>query len=639
MDFVYNFLTTADYASEDEKLIPVIRLMRKLLSCNSDQKKVVLQHLVKIFESHKVSVILMDIIIGGLWHDNTYQKIPDVVYDEIQSVLPSDKQLDLKDSVYTSQLVEEQDDEDQNASSIKKKQKLPWTLLRVPTDQQCQIFHFLHFKELINVQQVCRALCIEARNPSAIYRLDISPLSSRLGPLSQKEWLSHPKVLSIDGLLPIYDVYKSEELQPITGNDAWGKHVVELYVRNDQENSTYNDESPCVMHDLGEFYKLEKCKLYRSPVIPDGLTASYDTLKELTLEGLVLTEDAIVQIQKFQNLEKLTLMDLDANSDRLQHTEPISLRDLKLFAYRIEQCGFGEFQRFLIGSNPETVIKISTSTFYVHPHMRSLHWDDTASAAFPIPQMSAIKQLVIWNPNPEFMVDLGKWLRAQCSKFKLFDQIDVSCTLYYCHNTHSNRKDCIHHIVSPIITVFQRSNMSTLKLKCYPVDVADNDMESVVNAILNAPFGTFTEIDLYIAFGLDHLTVSPRERNMNEGRKKNIIKERIEDAGRWLEPWLVFDEKRIKQIGLHKLDIELYLDVDPDYDDMKDWHHYRSTMQIDWNEKAHSKADKSAHLFDTVIEMYIKEQIRHWDSIGRKCISSKSNEDERVYTITLSLRV
>ena len=281
---------------DDEKLIPIIRLTRKLTLCNSNQKVFVLRHLVKIFECHEASVLLMDVIVGGLFQGNFYQRIPTAVYDEIQSILPSDKQLDLKDSVNASQLVEEQDQKDQNAPSVKKKQKLPLTLLRVPTDLQCQIFHFLHFKDLTTVQEVCRALCIEARNPSAIYRLDISPLSSRIG--SQKEWLSRPKVLSIDGLFPVNDIYIPQSQQSVTGHGVWGKHVVELYVRNYHENDIYKDETPSLMHDLGQFHKLEKCKICRLSVVPDGLIASYDTLKELTLEGLTLTEDTIFRIQK-----------------------------------------------------------------------------------------------------------------------------------------------------------------------------------------------------------------------------------------------------------------------------------------------------------------------------------------------------
>ena len=330
-------------------------------------------------------------------------------------------------------------------------------------------------------------------------------------------------------------------------------------------------------------------------------------------------------------------MELRPKPGRLQHSEPISLRNLKLFSYHIQQYGFRDFQRFLIGSNSEAVFRIGTRSYY-GIHAWHQYWSGTASAAIlPIPQMSAIKQLIIWAPDPQFIMDLGRWLRAQCSEFKLFDQINVSSILHYSDYTPGNDRIC--YIISPIITIFQRSNESKLNLKCYPDDVSLNDMESAVNKIINAPFGTFTEIDLYIAFGLDHLTVPPRERTGNEETMRNIIKERVDDTGKWLEPWLVFDERRMKHMGLQKLDIELYLDVDPDYDDMNDWDDWRSTMQFDWDEEARSKADKTAYTFDQVIEMYLKEQIRHWNSIGRKCISTKSNEDERVYTVTLSLRI
>ena len=637
MDFVYDFQSTAEYVSEDEKLIPVIRLMRKLLSCNSDQKVLVLQRLVKIFESHEVSAILMDIIVAGLCHDNIYQKIPTAVYDEIQLILPSDKQLDLKDSVHTSQLVEEEDHQKQTVPSIKKEKTLPWTLLRVPTDVQCKLFQYLHFKDLINVQKVCRALCIETRNPLAIYRLDISPLFSRSASFAKKEWLSQPKVLSIDEFLPPHhhDIKKLKSPQPITGNDVWGKHVVELYVRSYNEGpcSHYprnNPRYPTLVHDLGQFYKLQKCTI-RSSLLPHGLTASYDTLKELTLERFLLTEDAIVQIQKFQNLETLSLLELKPTlDDRLHHSEPISLRNLKMC--QIEICAFRDFQRLLIGSNPATEFRISTWSSYWGIDREFV--DREFAPELPIPQMPAINQVVIWDADPDFIVDMGTWMKAQSSNFKVFDQITLSNTMHYTH-----MGDRVDFTISPIINIFERSNRSKLKLKCYPVDVTDSDMESVVNAILNAPFGTFTEIELYIAFGLDHLAVPPRERTRNEETMRNVIKERVDDAGRWLEPWLLFDERRMKHMGLQTLDIELYLDVDPDYDDMNDWDDCRSTMKIEWYEKKYSKADKSAHIFDKVIEMYLKEQIRHWNSIGRKCISTKSNEDERVYTMTLSLRI
>lgn len=570
---------------EKEKLVPLIRLMRKLSSCDSDQQWKTLQQLVRIFHSHEVSSILMNIFVAGLYHDNIYQKIPTAVYDEIQSILPADKQLDLKDSVYESRLIKEADHQNRTTSSIKAN-KMPLTLLRVPTDLQSHLFHFLHFMDLINVQKVCRALCIAARNPSAIYILDISPLSSKNGPLSKnwkKEWFSRPKLLNIDEFLPVHTLYRREEAQPIAGHDSWGKNVIDFSIRS-YGDDIYDHVGDPVVPDLLPFRKLERCKIWQSPILQHGLIASYDTLKELTLRGITLTEDTFDQIRKFQNLEKLTLLNVHPNPDRLQHSGPISLPKLKLFSYLIEtQGGFREFQRILIGANPATVIRIVTRKRYgIKIGTGHVYLPETASiSTIPIPKMFPIKQLVCLDISPRFLADLSMWLQqAPCSDFKVFDQVEVSGTVEYLHwkNEDQTHAGYSYQIISSIINIFQHSNESTLRLKCHycnSMPLRECDMKLAVDKILNAPFGTFSEIEVYIGFEMlrnsEHYMANILHSFGYAEGMKNLMTKRANNAEKWFEPWLVFDEERMKQIGLRKLDVKLYCDLEPDFEYLSDF--------------------------------------------------------------------
>ena len=165
---------------KEEKLTPLIHVIRKLESCDADQRVKVLLRLPHIFQSHGKLELFQNIMVRGLCEGNVYDNIPTSLYEEMQSILPKDKDLDLKDSVYESRLVEtpEDSDEDHKAKKEKKKKKLPLSLLRIPTDLQCHLFHHLNITDLSRMQRVCRALCIAARNPLSLYLLHVDLRSS-----------------------------------------------------------------------------------------------------------------------------------------------------------------------------------------------------------------------------------------------------------------------------------------------------------------------------------------------------------------------------------------------------------------------------------------------------------------------------
>lgn len=229
---------------QEEKLIPLINITRKLLSCNLLHQLTLLPLLARIFQSDDVSFSLMDIVVAGLCQSNVYEKIPIALYHKINSILPLDKELNLRDSVFETRLVEEED-RNEDEQTTKKKKKLPMTLLRIPADLQCHIFQYLRFNELAKVQKLCRAICIAARNPSAIYLMTFHPRLAKKVQF-QQECYSRPKKLMIQSSW-MTNAYL--ETEPIVGNTKWGNHVIDL------EISKYDRSADMV------FRKLERCKI------------------------------------------------------------------------------------------------------------------------------------------------------------------------------------------------------------------------------------------------------------------------------------------------------------------------------------------------------------------------------------------
>ena len=588
---------------KEEKLIPLIRVARKLLCCDLNQEVKVLRQLARVFQSQEVSFSLMDIIVAGLCRINVYDEIPTAVYEEIEDILPSDKELNLKDSVFESQLMEEQGDHDDNGQTIKKKKKLPITLLRIPTDLQCHLFHYLHSKELGNVQKVCRALCIAARNPSAVYSLEFKPNLSRKGHY-QKECYSRPRMLTIDPCRRASYYSGDSEL---IGNGKWGNNVVDLWCTNFDG-----------AFDV-KFQKLEKCTISWSPsVLLNGSISSDETLRELTLDSVKLTQDIIDQIQKFENLERLYLLKLSRNPDLLHYSDPILLPNLKSFSYQMhprDEGGFRILQMFLIGSNPETVFDINVGELS--------RFDSFAVSEFiPISKITAIKQLNVFHPTKPFLRLMREWLlRAQSSNFKLFDQIDV------------NMDSRGHDILPLLIDVLQNANKSKLEI-CSSRKMSLNwEMDNTVSSILNAPFGTFAEIkmemvtgmdvQLYIENLLDSLDVQKSEER-NKEIIEDVVMESIDKAEKWMKPWLVFNEEGMKQIGLEKLDIEFICNFKPD---------------LKWlTRDRRTKWDQFERDFNQVIHKIVDERIDLWTNCGYKNIRSQ-NYKEQGYKVTMTLRV
>ena len=632
---------------EDEKLIRMVNVTRKLLSCDLDNQLKVVPQLAAIFSTAEVPVSLMSIIVTGLSQRSVYERIPNSVYDSIQSVLPPDELLNLQDSVYESCLVETPEDSSADQQANTEKQTLPLTLLRVPTDPQCHIFHYLNINDLRRVQEVCRALCIAARNPWAVYSLQINPNFMCDMNRFSREWLSRPKVLSIIREYQMIDRNRPESTQSIIGNVKWSESITEFQLNVCLWDTGIDMRN--LVANLVPFCKLEKCNISSSSIlIRNGQIASHHTLKELTLEYIMLTEDVIDEIRKFQNLEKLSLKHIRPNPDCLQHSDPISLPKLKLFDYGINNGGFREFQMFLIGSNPETV-------FNIRPNgMNSIFNQQMGDTAFitkhPIHREYPIKEFNVFANSPLFFETMTLWLNsAPYSASKLFDQINVHLKIYDIWRKLGNY---LNPFVPSIATVFPYANRSKLVLDCDTTSwsKADCDMDEVVNAIMNAPYGAFTDVSLNIRFELlwdtawdenvfyiEHLLESMDDDECAERDNTivwNVLNEGINDLEQWFKPWLLFNEKRMKEIGLEKLSICYVCGLEPNYDSLIDFLQDNEMEEV-WDGEMQSKADRCDRAFKNVIGECMKERESCWNKIGHKGVHFVG--EDWGYSLTLGM--
>ena len=531
---------------EREKLIPFMHVLRKIKACDQEQRWKALQQLPQIFEEHGLASVLTDIVFNGLCDRKFYKKIPSSLYDNVHQILPTESELELKDSIYESQLVElPVDSNEDKQSTNQEKKKLPLTLLRVPTDLQCNLFQFLGLQDLIRVQRVCRSLCIAARNPASLFSLEVTWC-----PRNQKycaECYSRPHSLSIK---KIYSSWYRE----LIGNVKWGHNVTDLYVAGGGMS----------LSNLVQFSNLKKCHIgsdERDVLL--NLISSYDTLRELTLEYIELTNEVIRHILKFKNLEVLSLR--NCGSNQAQQTDLIVLSRLREFTFG-PWCHSAEvFQSILIGSQPEIINVESYCTF---PAVRAnddeviaVSWADTA-----IPAIRAVKHINIKQNSLHFISALSPLLNsAQIAKSKIFETATASLHL------DDNEVDSLSSL-SPIITLFACAMESKLVIECRPYKLSQFHIpQLIVQEICNAPHDTFNEIVFHtkicisnflnratsIGWFVNQISEANQKCESKHATVDKLQTRFVREVEKWVRPWLVFNVDRMKQIGLRKVDITI----------------------------------------------------------------------------------
>ena len=123
-----------------------------------------------------------------------------------------------------------------------------------------------------------------------------------------------------------------------------------------------------------------------------------------------------------------------------------------------------------------------------------------------------------------------------------------------------------------VLELSRNAKFSQLKLEFYccddtelldDMDGAARNMQQFVESIYNAPFRTFTVMEVHVDCEQLLEETFLEQRYTDEGcsdqdtmRLLQFILRVYTDCDKWFNPWFGFKEERMKQIGLRKLDIE-----------------------------------------------------------------------------------
>lgn len=536
-----------------DTLIPVINIIRKIKTCDASQLGKVLHQLPSMFESHGSLPSLKTIITMGLCQHLRHQQLSSGLLTEIIGVLPGDNELDITDSIYQSKLVDDDiDDEeqnDENSTTDHKKQRVPMSLLRVPSDLQFHLFHFLELDDLQNVQKVCRALCVAARNPLSLRFLNME-LNSRGCSSFHLDCYSKIESLHVGHQTGWMLMGKP----PPIFNGNWSRSVKHL---------SFNIPLPFRQSNVDPnqsfyFQNVERC-IVRDWISPLNLVHSYDSLQYLSLIAVEVDGNMVDQICKFHNLEQLHLTWVRCSDHR---STPITLGNLKDFHFT-QYCNAPMIDRILIGSQPSTVtITIEGSQW--------VEWiDESMTGSLSVDAFRGINNitfLVESLPGFEQILKnqfLPIFAEIQHNGCKPFGECCVVLPFG------EEYIECNKDMILPLVKLFQYAQSSKLDLTYVSTSVGDTSHSQLirdhfVECIVRAPFGTFTDIVLNMEL---RPCVSVNDQEFWNlfyhrdsavdpvGFRKYILKI-FEEKDKCLEPWLTLDEDTMKRIGIRSIDIK-----------------------------------------------------------------------------------
>ena len=598
-----------------DNLIPAINIIRKIKVCDSLQLSKVLQRLPALFEGHGLLSSLTSIVSMGVCQHLHRQPLSPALLLDILGILPADNELEIKDTVYESKLVDHDDDEqkdEKNSSTDHKKEKIPMSLIRIPRDLQIHLFHFVELKDLQNVQKVCRALCIVARNPLSLRSLSVE-LDSIGCPQFRANCYSKIKRLS---------VFRPTYVSPtrLIFNANWSRSVTKLSLCSVQCAESHSNPNQSFY-----FQNLEHCSLSNS-ISCFSLVQSYEPLKDLDLFGCNLDDNLVDQLCKFQNLEKLSLSYIRCSDESSTPIKLDSLREL----YFAQYCSNRLVHRILIGSRPSTVtIKID-----------KIPWTfDTALNSDVLAELRGIK-------NINFMVvsfftfvnllnqDLLPILaETQHKKCKLFEKC--------CVDIHFGRKDdiCDKDKLPLIVKLFQYAQSSKLNLSYISTPLQDTPFSRLirdhfVEVILDAPVGTFTEIALNLEFRPCVWVNDQEFWNLFYHRDSAVdlvgfrkyILNIFQEKDKCLEPWLALDEDTMKRVGMKSIDIGYKCGLRFDHGDDE------SDTAIDLDDLEFIGEVRAA--WQEIAAQILETRVKHWTTRNKR-YSADCDCRQKWYTVKI----
>ena len=518
----YNELENGDErvlpSEKEPEIIPYIELMRKWKALKPFHLAKLQNRLQLCFDEHDRT--LPDIsnwsVLDVHKELNREELSPELV-GAIQAILPSDEDLDLKDSVFESK----------NTESVEKQngERSPMTLFSIPTDLQCGIFNFLELEDLHAVQKVCRSLCIAARNPFAFYEFDECRFVHR-----EQEWIE-PSLME-------HDTYTSPQSVKLAGDfwcSIWTDCVTKLHcnLRIGLDSEYFDSSLP------GSFENLTHCTITGVPyLLSNGKIASYTSLKVLKLQEVTMTPQIIDEIRKFKNLEKLSIIGGTLHGDSID-LKPIVLPALKEFEFALcdedkhKAVNFTRIvEAILVGSHPETIDSNLRTWFnsglYLSAHSRSVVSAIQSVKHFILRLSTLVIESEEKNTGGANLIALLDSSKFEQSKVIMNPEVKALCM---------SRILDKHSEAFQLTLEDKNANGAGWRL------LTDTDANTFIQEIRDARFQSLTEMKVDNVMWWD--------------ASEHSLSDCLAHAASMFVPWLQLKEEMMKSIGMQKLDIRL----------------------------------------------------------------------------------
>eukprot|EP01084_Bolivina_argentea_P276776 472347_1 len=342
---------------EQETIIPLIQLSRKIERCNEDQLQQYMAALPRIFNDDKD--LLLKISKEGICKH--HKKISHDQFNKIEAILPDETELNINDSIAKSESFEQ--------GNI--------SLLQMPNDIMATICQFISMHAyknnpgLSSFESTCRAISIIARNPNSSYMAFMDLAND------DKRYLHHR--YSRIKRLYIASMSGNGEVKNIHINPKWGRSVTQLKFWHFPKYIGGNGQ-PLSEFQLSRFpfFQNLQCltKIWGCPASSSLICTkiNLENLHILDLGGCKhVDRELIYSIIKCVNLKKLCLRGIRFENDVKMDNYPIfddikqcPFRNLKHITIDLTMNKLSNFFHWIISGNTKKSLK------YQHHRIRDM---------------------------------------------------------------------------------------------------------------------------------------------------------------------------------------------------------------------------------------------------------------------------
>lgn len=522
----------------EEPLVSLVKTCQILNECSTSQLTAYMSALPNIFEKHNQRGLLLRIFREGL--RRCYKHLNEPLFQDMQAVLPSPQH------------------EDQPSEPTS-------TLLAMPKALQMFCFNFLSENDLYKAQRTCRNLFFAARDPNAMYHLEMPHASHIASVYRTKPLFSRIRSLRITNMSR-YTVQ--------TINAKWSSTLLSF--------SCSGSECPKSFPALPN---LHKCSLQRALVKMLATPRVHcATLRVLDLADWRLDHPTLKALSECVSLETLSLRGMEMHpvavadfiSEFSFSSKPMFLEKLTRFQVDVRLMTFGTFVNFMLANGARKTLEIKSNGNH-RPERE--HWGNDLSSVFSMHAPHGVSALLnvdnltvcrtlandrSWTDakalTSQLSTSLKKFNKSRFgSKCKRFRSFSVTMTPESFDESKVHKQK---NLMRDMLSIVSFSRHSSLRLNlCDNTQTAYLKWFQDVCTLIETPNRKmFDEIDIDcvggcgIIQGIAHLLRYECEWE-TECQSKYYAEEFMEQFDLLFSPWLSMDEEAMRKVGLRSLRI------------------------------------------------------------------------------------